>query len=164
MAEKPSYEELLNRVSTFQEYIDLAGVIFVAINTEGNVTHINKKGCEVLGYKEEEIVGKNWFDHFIPERFKDEVKGVSESLLSEGKGEVNSFENPVVTRHGEERLISWHNALLRNEKGDIIGHLSSGTDITERKQAEERLRQYESIVSCSPICWLWLIKVYLIWL
>ncbi len=149
MAEKPSYEELLNRVSTLQEYIDLAGVIFVAINTEGKVTQINKRGCKVLGYEEEEVVGKNWFDNFLPERLKNEVKGVSESLLSEETVETEPFENPVVTRSGEERLILWHNVPLRNEKGDVIGHLSSGTDITEHKQAEEKLRQYESIVSCS---------------
>jgi len=41
MAEKPSYEELLNRVSTLQAYFDLAGVMLIAINTEGNVTQKN---------------------------------------------------------------------------------------------------------------------------
>ena len=130
-------------------YLDLAGVIFVAINTKGEVTQINKKGCEVLGYEEEEVVGKNWFDNFLPERLKDEVKEISESLLSKETGLAKYFENPVVTRRGEERLILWHNSPLRNEEGEIIGHLSSGTDITERKQTEERLRQYENIVSCS---------------
>ncbi|MFQ6044534.1 MAG: PAS domain S-box protein [Candidatus Poribacteria bacterium] len=59
-----------------QKYLDIAGVIFAAIDTDGKVILINKKGSEILGYKEEEIIGKNWFDDFIPERIKDEVKEV----------------------------------------------------------------------------------------
>ncbi|UCD72085.1 MAG: GHKL domain-containing protein, partial [Syntrophobacterales bacterium] len=41
---------------------------------------------------------------------------------------------------GEERIIAWHNAVLRDEGGNIIGTLSSGEDITQRKQGEEALR------------------------
>jgi PAS domain S-box-containing protein len=123
-----------------QAYLDLAGVIFVAVNTGGEVTLINRKGCEVLGYEEEEVVGKNWFDTFLPERLTDEVKAVSESLLSEGTELTEHYENPVVTSSGEERVILWQNTLLRNEEGDIIGHLSSGNDITEHKRAERELK------------------------
>ncbi len=45
MAEKPSYEELLNRVNALQAYIDLAGVMFVAIDTEGTVTQTSMLSC-----------------------------------------------------------------------------------------------------------------------
>ena len=48
--------------------------MFVAIDTDGNVTLINQKGCEVLGYTQEEIAGRNWFDSFLPEEIKDEIK------------------------------------------------------------------------------------------
>ena len=53
------------------------------------------------------------------------------------------FENPVITREGKERLISWHNNFLIDESGKIIGSLSSGEDITERKRTEEELRESE---------------------
>ena len=51
------------------------------------------------------------------------------------------FENPIVTRSGELRQIAWHNALIRDEQGQIAGALSSGEDITERKQAETELHR-----------------------
>lgn len=126
-----------------QEYLDIVGVILVVIDNNGRVNFINKKGCEVLGYKQKEIVGKNWFDNFVPDRIKAEVKIVSQKLL---KGEVKSveyYENPILTKTGEERTIAWHNTVLKDEKGNVVGHLSSGSDITEKKETEEKVAVYQ---------------------
>jgi len=61
----------------------------------------------------------------------------------DGKVEpVEYYENPVVTKDGEERIIAWHNTLLTDDLGNVIGTLSSGEDITERKRAEEALKEY----------------------
>ncbi|HEY41846.1 MAG TPA: PAS domain S-box protein [Dehalococcoidia bacterium] len=138
-----SREALRHERDTAQKYLDVAGVVFVAIDTSGKVTLINRKGCEILGYPEEKIVGKDWFDNFLPPRLREEVKSVARKLLS---GEVEAteyYENPVLTKSGKERTIAWHNVLLRDEDGTIVGHLSSGEDITERQRAEEALRESE---------------------
>lgn len=138
-AQRQAEENLSRESERAQEYLDLAGVIFVAIDTGGNVILINRKGREILGYTEEEIVGKNWFDHFIPARLREDLLPVFRALL---KGEVEAVgyqENPVLTRSGDERLIAWTNTVIRNDNGGIIGHLSSGEDITARRQAEEQL-------------------------
>lgn len=42
-----------------KKYLDLAGVVIVALNEEGNISLLNKKGYEILGYKEGELIGKN---------------------------------------------------------------------------------------------------------
>ena len=126
-----------------QRYLDIAGVMLVAINTNQEVILINRKGCEILGYKEEEIIGRNWFDHFIPERDRKSVKAVFAKLVAAEIEPVEHFENTVLTKSGMEKIIAWHNTIIKDENGHITGTLSSGEDITERKRAEEALKESE---------------------
>ncbi|MFW9914912.1 MAG: PAS domain S-box protein [Candidatus Thorarchaeota archaeon] len=125
-----------------QNYLDIASVILVAIDANETVSMINQKGCKVLGYPEEEIVGKNWFDTFLPERLRDEVRAFFAKLMAGDIQLVEYFENPIMTRSDEERIIGWHNTLLK-KNSQIIGTLSSGEDITERKHAEQKLTESE---------------------
>jgi PAS domain S-box-containing protein/putative nucleotidyltransferase with HDIG domain len=122
-------------------YLEIAGVAIVVLNTEGNVTLINRKGYEILGYKREEIIGKNWFSHFLPLQIRDRVRTVFQELMSGTAPPTEYFENPVLTSSGEIRLISWRNSLIYDESGNICGTLSSGEDITIRKKAEEQRQQ-----------------------
>lgn len=127
-----------------QMYLDIAEVILVALDKNGQITLINRKGCRILGYEYGELIGKNWFETCLPLQIRYDVFEVFKQLM-EGKIEaVEYFENPVLTRSGEERLIAWHNTILKNEHGDIMGTLSSGQDITEQKQAEEELQKSEA--------------------
>lgn len=127
-----------------QKYRDLVGVIIVAIDADQKVNLINKRGCEILGCKENEIVGKNWFEKFVPERIRDTVKAAFTKLMAGEIKAVKYFENPVLAKSGEERMIAWHNAVLKDEEGRITGTVSSGEDITERQRTEETLRRSEA--------------------
>jgi len=91
-----------------QKYLEIAGVIIVAIDVDQTITVINRKGCEILGYEEEEIVGRNWFDDFIPDRERDETRAVFARLMAGEIEPVEHFENTVLTQSGEERIIAWH--------------------------------------------------------
>ncbi|MFX0123206.1 MAG: PAS domain S-box protein [Candidatus Hodarchaeota archaeon] len=136
-------EEIKKERDLAQKYLDTAGVIMLAIEANQGVSLINKKGCEILRYDEKEIIGKNWFDNFIPKRLRDEVKKVFEKLMS---GEVEPdeyFENPIVTSDGEEKIIAWHNTILKDKEGKITGILSSGEDISERVKAERIRKELE---------------------
>jgi PAS domain S-box-containing protein len=128
-----------------QNYLDVAGVIFVVIDSDQRITLINKKGCELLEYEEEEILGKNWFDTFIPERMRDQVKAAFVKLMSGEIKPVEYYENPVLAKNGQERMIAWHNAVLRDERGQIYATLSSGEDITEKRLLEQQVRQAEKL-------------------
>ena len=105
MTAKPTYEELEQRVKELeneaferkqaeevslesgikaQQYLDIAGVAFVVMNTESEITLINKKGLEILGYEHEELLGKNWFKTCLAERTTDEVLDVYCQLINPG--------------------------------------------------------------------------------
>ncbi len=134
-----------------QQYLNIAGVIIIAINEKGIVTLINKKGCDVLGYEENEIIGKNWFELCLPERIKKEVRRVFKRLMVGQNEFVEYHENSILTKSGEERMIAWHNTILSDENGTIIGTLSSGEDITKRKQTEMELIRSEKLASLGQL-------------
>ncbi len=138
---RKSREELVLEHNRMKNYLEIAGVMIVVLDGDGGITLINKKGCEILGYGEEDLIGKNWFDMVIPEDLVSEVKGVFLKIMSGELENTEYYENEVLTKSGERRAIAWHNTLLLTPKGDIVGTISSGEDITDRKASEEKLLQ-----------------------
>jgi len=140
---------LRETLSRAQQYLDVAGVMLVALDEEGYVTLINRKGLAILGCTAAEVVGKRWVDHFIPPQNRAEVWDWFRQLMQGQLSAAEYAENPVCTCRGEERLLAFHNAILRDEHGQIIGTLSSGEDITERRRAEERMRLLDDALEAS---------------
>ena len=126
-----------------QMYLDLAGVMMVAIDANEHIVMMNRKGCEILGYREDEILGMNWFDTCLPEKGRSEVKRVFHEIISGKAGLVHYYQNPVLTRKGELRLMAWTNTFIKDQEGRIIATMSSGEDITERANAESLLTESE---------------------
>ncbi len=141
ITEQKQYTRALMREKEMaQSYLDIAGAMMLALDQQGNVSLINQKACEVLGWKEEEALGKNWFDNFLPEQAREDVKYVFNQILEGKVKSVEFHENLILTRQGEERIIAWKNSLLRDHDGEtIIGLLASGEDITLQKSQQEKI-------------------------
>ncbi len=159
-ARKRTEAVLVEERNRVERYLDIAGVMFVAIDRNGIVTMINQKGSEILGRPEAGIIGSDWFASFVPARDRDRVRTVFDRLMAGEIKAVEYYENPVVTVSGEERIIAWHNALLVDEAGRPTGTLSSGEDITERRYAEEALRESETqlrqtLEATTDGIWMW---------
>ncbi len=120
-----------------QNYLDIVETMVLVIHPDMTIGLINRKGSEILGYSPQEAVGQNFIDLFIPARMRDELREVAHGLLAYDG--VRAFENPIVNKNGQERLIAWRNTPLLNEAGFVVGILSAGEDITRRIEEERML-------------------------
>jgi PAS domain S-box-containing protein len=144
ITERKLAEDLLKEEKNkAQKYLDTAGVMIVALDSGGRITLINKKGLEILGYEEHEVINQNWFELCIPGHMREEVKGVFNELMAGDIELIEYHQNPIVIKDGGERIIAFHNTMLRNESGEIYGVLSSGEDITEQRRNSDEL--YERV-------------------
>jgi PAS domain S-box-containing protein len=141
---EPLGGELRAERDRIQRYLDVAGVMFIVIGADEEVLLVNHKGCEVLGCAEQEVVGRNWFETFLPESVREQTRDVFASLMAGHLDAAERHENPIVTRDGEERIVAWHNTVLTDRRGHIVGIIASGEDITERRQAEHALVESET--------------------
>ena len=128
---------------TVQKYLDIAGVMIVIVDLDMKVLVINKKACEVIGYEEKEVMGKNAIDIFIPEDIRPEVKTYINKLIADNIDKIEStkFNDIVLTKNGQRRTIAWDLVFLKDDMGKVTGILSSGEDITERIAMQNMLMQ-----------------------
>jgi PAS domain S-box-containing protein len=123
----------------FQIPLDNLKLAAVKLDRDGNVAYANPYLLELTGYTLDEAIGKDWFQTFIPEGVCPTVGKAFADILESGLH--LHYENPILTKEGEERLIAWNNTLLLDENERPVGMISIGEDITERKQAEEVLQK-----------------------
>jgi PAS domain S-box-containing protein len=139
---------------TAQYLLDIADFIYLILDINQEVVLINRKGCEILECSEEEIVGKNWFDHFLPKEKAENMKKSFEKWVKKKDELKTSAVNPILTKNNEERIIGWQNNFIEDEEGNITGVLSTGMDITEemevRMELEKQKDMLDSIISNSP--------------
>jgi diguanylate cyclase (GGDEF)-like protein/PAS domain S-box-containing protein len=137
------YSECDKQKTIAQNYLDIAEVIIVILDKDGDVTLINEKGRNLLGYKKKDIIGKNWFDNFIPENISKDLKGKFMRYVKGDSSFPDSYENAVITKNGEEKIISWKSTCIKDEENQSISIINSGEDITEKKLMEKKLIEDE---------------------
>ncbi len=146
--------ELTSSKEFAENLLETANTIVLTLDTKAIITSFNKYAEDLTGYKKEEVIGKNWFDFFIPLKDKQDIPKVFSGVL-EKMPDVLQYENHILMKSGMERLINWNNNVLRDDSGEINGVLSIGMDITERKFAEDALKDAfelnEKIFLESPI-------------
>ncbi len=144
--------QLKQNQALLKEILETNNVIVVQLDLNGNVVLVNKAIETFTGYTQEEIIGKNWFDTLVP---KDKYLHVWK-LFEDFKNTntlLEHFENPILTKNGKERIISWRNSILKQDD-KIIGVLSFGIDITENifvlDQFIDQQRSYKTLIENLP--------------
>lgn len=112
-------------------------LVVVGLDLERRVTYANPFLRQLMGFTEEEILGRDWFELCLPPEVAGEVEEVFHRLL-ETESPAH-YVNAIRTKSGQQRIIAWYNAVLRDPEGTPVGTLSIGDDITDRKRAQDRL-------------------------
>jgi len=122
----------------FREMLDTIELLALLLDVVGTVTYCNPYLLRITGYAKQDVIGRNFFDLFVPEDRREQVgRGFLENL---GRGIVGAhIEMEIKTRDGERRIILWNNTVLRSPENSILGIASIGSDVTEQRQAESQL-------------------------
>jgi diguanylate cyclase (GGDEF)-like protein/PAS domain S-box-containing protein len=122
-----------------QRYLDVAGSIMVALDADGRILMLNRAGHELLGYRDGELVGHDWFATCLPDDSRDDLRETYGDVVARDRGPVADAEVALLTRGGELRTVQWRTTVMRDDDGGFAATLNSGLDVTDRRRAEERI-------------------------
>jgi PAS domain S-box-containing protein len=158
IAERKRIEEDLRlERDRIQLYLDTALALMVALDSAGKITMINRAALNLLGYAENDLLGRHWFETCLPQpEGMETVFPVFQRIIAGDVESIEEYENFIQCRDGSQHLILWRNAYTTDTAGLITGTLSTGTDITEsRRIASERehaVRRIEALMKNASDC------------
>ncbi|MBM9577576.1 PAS domain S-box protein [Leptospira sp. 201903070] len=126
---------LIESERRFRVTLENINLIGLGLDSEGNITFCNDYLLNLTGWKREELIGNNWFDYFLLPEEKEQVLSIFKEAIRTQLLPLH-YENYLRTKGGEKKLIQWDNTILQDRNNRIIGTISIGTDITDRKRAE----------------------------
>jgi two-component system cell cycle sensor histidine kinase/response regulator CckA len=141
---KKAEKTIISAERKFRDLLETISLVAVMLDTEGKIIFCNEFFLNLTGWSRDEVIDKSWFDLFLAESEKSPVYAMFKSNILTGSIPPH-YENPIITRSGEKRLLVWDNTLLLNAEGTIIGVASIGTDVTEHRKVEEQLRHAQKM-------------------
>jgi diguanylate cyclase (GGDEF)-like protein/PAS domain S-box-containing protein len=125
-----------------QQILGTVDAIIVALDRDGKITLINRAGCEALGYRPDELEGRDWFElAFADAATAEAERSAHKSAVTQGQDQSDLHTSEIHHRDGQKRTVSWRTRLLRDEAGQVTGSLSAGQDVTEQDELRRRIEK-----------------------
>ncbi|MFC1976413.1 GAF domain-containing protein [Chloroflexota bacterium] len=118
--------------------LDTAGALVMVLNPQGRILRFNRACEQTTGYSFDEVKGRCFWDVFLTSDQVPSVKAIFEELEA-GLLSRNEYESNWFTKDRRKRLIAWSNTVLLDSEEAVEYIISSGVDITERRQLRDRL-------------------------
>jgi PAS domain S-box-containing protein len=132
--ERAGARALREREARFRGVLETVRSIAVCLDTGGCITFVNDFTLELTGWHRDEVMGRDWFEHFVPR--EESIAALFHEQIA--RGEVpKHHENDILTRAGERRRIRFDSSILCDDAGAVIGTASIGQDVTEQVRAAQ---------------------------
>ena len=141
---KKKEEDLIGEIDFAEGLILTVQTVIVVFDRDGKILRFNPYLEELTGYKFNEVKGRDWFTTFIPEKDHEKMREIFKKSISDiqTRGGVN----PIVCKNGEWKYIEWYDKTLKDKSGNVKGLISAGTDVTERLEAEKKIKHLNSVL------------------
>src|ERR1700728_2395685 len=133
----PRNDIALGEGPTFQDLVSKMNLISIILNASAKLTFCNDYFLALTGWTRPEVLGCDWFQRFVPTGI-DDLRDVFSDLL---KNLPNAWhhENAILCKSRDKVRIRWHNSVIRDSSGHIVGIASIGEDVTEHRLLEREL-------------------------
>jgi PAS domain S-box-containing protein len=140
---KRSAEALRESELRARTLFETVNLIVLGLDASGTVEYVNPYYLALTGFAAGEVIGASWFDRCIPEGQRVAVRDAVLQLLE--RNAHTHYQNSIMTKAGEERMVAWSNTVIRDASGKATGTLSIGEDVTARSELEQQLRQAQKM-------------------
>ncbi|AAM03995.1 TPA: PAS domain S-box protein [Methanosarcina acetivorans] len=137
ITERKRVEEALRLSNLYNRSLIEAGLDpLVTIGRDGKIMDVNVATEHITGYSRNELIGTDFSEYFIdPEK----ARTVYRRVFTDG--EVRDYPLEIQHKDGHITPVLYNSSVYRDEKGEVIGVFAAARDITERKKAEEALKE-----------------------
>jgi PAS domain S-box-containing protein len=137
IARKWVEESLKTERNFISSVLDTASVLVMVLDDKGQIVRFNRACEQNTGYTCGEVLGRCFWQLFLAEKDQPLIQAIFEQIKLDKR--PRESETSWITRDGRQRLIDWSNTILLDSQNQIEYIVSTGIDITERKQNEQYL-------------------------
>ena len=125
----------------FRDMLNRIDLVAIMVDLNERIVFCDDYLLELTGWQREEVIGRNWFDLFIPEAEAEPLRRV---LRDAGHHQTipQRLESGLKLRGGGQRTIVWSTTLMHDAEGRVIGATGVGVDVTDQRRIEGELQEY----------------------
>ncbi|MGD2279425.1 MAG: PAS domain S-box protein [Candidatus Omnitrophota bacterium] len=132
----------------FRSIVETAGNVIIFLSPEYKILEFNPEAEKLYGMKKKDAIGQDYLDLFVPREIRGDIIADVKKVL--GGRPTKAFENPVKTTAGSERIVSWNVTRVLDAQGRSAGIIAVGQDVTEKKLAEEKIKDIARFPAENP--------------
>lgn len=107
-------------------WVDLSDDVLIALDGEGRVREVNRIAVDLLGRPESEILGRDWFETFLPETERADARARFEALAQGSAASEAPEPLSVLAADGAVQSLVWRRMALRDDQGRLTAVLAAG--------------------------------------